>query len=346
MAQRKKRRSAKPAAKRGAQRKLRVHVTHGPTNPPSQRLTPERIAKAAKAHPGILAGIELTHGDGKEALDAALGEAEVLLVASSPDLGDLASRAPRLKWIQSTSAGVEKLVPLVPDGVALTNASGVHGPRGGEYGMVAIFMLNSRVPDFVANKAKARWEQIQTTPVTGKTVVLLGVGSIGEVVARHAKQFGMKVIGVTRGGKKHRFVDRMVTPKQLRKVLPQADFLVSTLPLTPETEGLIGRAELDLLPRHAGVVNLGRAKVIDYDALLDKLHKGELAGAVLDVFDPEPLPPDSPWWSAPNTILSPHCAVDDESDYVARCLDIFFDNLKRFRAGRALRNRVDTRLGY
>jgi len=118
------------------------------------------------------------------------------------------------------------------------------------------------------------------------------------------------------------------------------------LPLTPETNGLIGPAELDLLPKHAGVVNLGRGRVIDYDALRQKLQKGELSGAVLDVFYEEPLPADSPLWSTPNLILSPHCAVDDESVYVERCLDIFFGNLKRFLAGRPLENVVDTRLGY
>ena len=108
----------------------------------------------------------------------------------------------------------------------------------------------------------------------------------------------------------------------------------------------MGRAELDLLPRHAGIVNLGRGRVIDYGVLMEKFRKSELSGAVLDVFYEEPLPADSPLWSTPNLIMSPHCAVDDESVYVERCLDIFFDNLKRFLAGRPLGNVVDTRLGY
>jgi len=290
--------------------------------------------------------VEFTYGDDPASLEASLPSTDVLLLSGNIDLSRLKTRAPKLRWIQSCSAGVEKVAPVIPDDVMLTNASGVHGPRGGEYGITAVLMLNSRVPSFVTNQHAARWEQIHTTPLKGKTLVLLGVGAIGGEVARLAKRFGMRVLGVTRGRKAHRWVDHMYRPKQFAEVLPKADFVLSTLPLTPETNGLIGRAELDLLPRHAGLVNLGRGRVVDYDVVIEKLRKGELSGAVLDVFYEEPLPADSPLWSTPNLIMSPHCAVDDESVYVERCLDIFFDNLKRFLAGRPLNNVVDTRLGY
>ena len=337
---------AKAAKKAATARRLRVHVTHGPTIVESQIVTPERMSRGAKTFPGVLARLDVSYGDGPAALDAGLAEAEVLFLAGTVDLSDLRRRAPRLKWIQSMSAGVEKLAPLIPDGITLTNASGVHGPRGGEYGITGVLMLNSRVPQFVGNQQKARWHQIHTTPLKGKTLLLLGTGAIGGEVARLAKQFGMRVLGVSRSGKKHPSIDRVYRTADLAKALPLADFLLSTLPLTPETKGMLGRRELDLLPPHAGIVNLGRAGVIDYEGLAEKLGKGELAGAVLDVFDPEPLPASSPLWSVPNLILSPHCAVDDEEAYVPRCLDIFFDNAKRMLAGQALRNVVDTRLGY
>ena len=336
---------ARGAGAKGAG-KLRLHITHSATTVESQRLTAARLRAAAKAFPGLLGRLDISYGDGPEALDASLGDTEVLLVAGNVPLPDLARRAPRLRWLQSCSAGVEKLIPFVPAGVTITNASGVHGPRGGEYAMTAILMLNSRVPAFVTNQQHRRWEQLQTTVVAGKTLVLLGVGAIGGVAAKLAKQFGMRVLGVTRSGKPQRNVDRMFKPKDLPKVLPKADFLLGILPLTPQTQGLIGRAELDLLPRHAGVANLGRARVMDYDALAEKLGRGELSGAVLDVFYEEPLPADSPLWSVPNLILSPHCAVDDESVYVARCLEIFLGNLKRYFAGRTLENVVDPKLGY
>ena len=327
-------------------RKLRVHVTHSSSIVESQLVTPARIRAAAKKFPGLLSRVEFVYGDDPASLEESLPETDILLLSGTIDLSGLRARAPKLRWIQSCSAGVEKVVPFIPGDVTLTNASGVHGPRGGEYGMTAVLMLNSRVPSFVTNQQAARWEQIHTTPVAGKTLVLLGVGAIGGEVARLAKRFGMRVLGVTRSGKPHKSVDRMFRTKQLAQVLPKADFVLATLPLTPETNGLVGRAELDLLPKHAGVVNLGRGRVMDYDALIEKLRKGELSGAVLDVFYEEPLPADSPLWSTPNLIMSPHCAVDDESVYVERCLDIFFGNLKRFLTGRPLNNVVDTRLGY
>ncbi|HUK10058.1 MAG TPA: D-2-hydroxyacid dehydrogenase [Stellaceae bacterium] len=336
-----KRKSGRPTAPR-----LRVLVTHHDSTVESQRLTPRRLKTAAKAFPGALANVEFLYGDGPEALDAMLPEADVVLMAGNLDLGDLGTRAPRLRWLQSMSAGVEKIIPMVPPGVALTNASGVHGPRGGEYVFACLLMLNSRVPQFVTNQQQRLWKQIHSTRLKGKTVVIFGVGAIGGEAARLAKRFGMRVIGVTRSGKRHRHVDQVVRPSAIAKVLPEADFVAVTLPLTPETRGLLGRRELDWLPRHAGVVNVGRSRVMDYDVLAEKLRRGELSGAVLEVFDEEPLPETSPLWSVPNLIISPHCGVDDESVYVERCLDIFLDNLRRFKAGRALRNLVDPALGY
>jgi phosphoglycerate dehydrogenase-like enzyme len=184
------------------------------------------------------------------------------------------------------------------------------------------------------------------TPIAGRTVAIVGVGRIGGEVARLARRFGMRVLGVRRSGRPHRWVHRMFTTKGLRVALRQADFVVVTTPLTSDTRGLIGAKELDCLPRHAGLVNLGRGPVVDYDALSAKLWTRELSGAVLDVFHEEPLPPESPLWTTPNVVLSPHCAVDDGRAYVSRCLDIFFDNLRRYLGGRPLRNIVDRTQGY
>jgi phosphoglycerate dehydrogenase-like enzyme len=175
---------------------------------------------------------------------------------------------------------------------------------------------------------------------------MVGVGRIGAEAARLARRLGMRVLGVRRSGKAHPSVHRMFKPARLREAFRQADFVVVTAPLTPETRGLIGAKELDALPKHAGLVNLGRGAVVDYDALMGKLWRKELSGAVLDVFPEEPLPPESPLWSTPNVILSPHCAVDDGRVYAERCIEIFLDNLRRYLAGRPLRNVVDPKLGY
>ena len=325
-------------------RRIRLHIQNDPLSP-NDAVTPPRFAAGARRVPDLRRRLRVTFGVDPPALEEGLREAEILVVAHV-DGRDLATRAPHLRWIQSTSAGVEKLVPLVPPDVVLTNASGVHIPKGGEYAMTALLMLQHGVPHFVTRQRERRWDPIFKTPIAGQTVAIVGVGRIGGEVARLARRFGLRVLGVRRTGRPHRWVHRMFTTRNIRAAFRQADFVVVTTPLTPETRGLIGAKELDALPRHAGLVNLGRGVVVDYDALSAKLRARELSGAVLDVFHEEPLPPESPLWSAPNVILSPHCAVDDGRAYVTRCLDIFFENLRRYVGGRPLRNVVDRHLGY
>jgi phosphoglycerate dehydrogenase-like enzyme len=323
---------------------LRVHIANDPHGNDVFRVSPERFAAAARRHPAPARRLRVTFGEGLTA-DPGLAEAEVLVTGHFPAC-DLRALAPRLRWIQSTNAGVEDVLPVLPSDVVLTNASGVHGPKGAEFVITALLMLNHGLPHFAACQRERRWDPRFTTTIEGKTVVLIGVGAIGAEVARLARRFGLRVLGVRRSGQPHRGVDRMYRPAQLGRVLPEADFLVVTTPLTPESRGLIGRKELDCLPRHAGVVNIGRGAVIDNAALAEKLERGELGGAVLDVVDPEPLPAESPLWATPGLVITPHCAVDDGPRYVPRCLDIFFDNIRRYLAGRPLRNRIDPRRGY
>jgi len=326
------------------ERRIRLHVQNDPLSP-NDAVTPSRFARGASAAPALRRRLRVTFGVDPPALEEGLREAEIL-IAAHVDGRDLATRAPRLRWIQSTSAGVEKLVPHLPPSVVLTNASGVHGPKGGEYAMTALLMLNHGVPHFVTSQRERRWDPLFTSPIAGRTVVVVGVGRIGGEVARLARRFGMKVLGVRRSGRPHPRVHRMFSTKGIRAALRQADFVVVTTPLTSGTRGLIGAKELDCLPRHAGLVNLGRGAVVDYEALAAKLWAKELSGAVLDVFPEEPLPPESPLWATPNLMVSPHCAVDDGVAYVPRCLDIFFDNLRRYIGGRPLRNVVDRTQGY
>jgi phosphoglycerate dehydrogenase-like enzyme len=327
-----------------ADRRIRLHVQNDPLSP-NDAVTPARFAGSARRVPALRRQLRVTFGVDPPALEEGLSEAEVL-IAAHVDGRNLATRAPRLRWIQSTSAGVEKLAPVLPDGILLTNASGVHVPKGGEYGLTALLMLNHGVPHFVTRQRERVWDPLFTTPIAGRTVVIVGVGRIGGEVARLARRMGLRVLGVRRSGRPHRWVHQMFTMRGLRSALRRADFVVVGAPLTGETRGLIGAKELDCLPRGAGLVNLSRGAVVDYDALAAKLWTRELSGAVLDVFPEEPLPPESPLWSTPNVILSPHCAVDDGRVYVDRCLDIFFDNLRRYLRGRPLRNVVDRNLGY
>jgi phosphoglycerate dehydrogenase-like enzyme len=309
------------------------------------RLTPERFRAAAKQFPALRRRITTTFGDYTADHDGELAEAEIVF-AGDLALTDIGKRAPRMRWIHSTSAGIEELVPSIPRGVVLTNNSGVHPGKGGEYVMTSLLLLNHRFPHFVTCQHQARWDPEWSTAIAGKTVVVLGTGAIGSAAARLARRFGMRVLGVSRSGQPRPHLERVYSAKSLRRLLPKADFLVVAVPLTRETYGLVGRAELDLLPRHAGLVNVGRGAVVDNDALAEKLRNGELSGAVLDVFPVEPLPTESILWSTPNLMLSPHCGVDDATAFMEHTLALFLRNVTRYLGGKRLLNIVDLDRGY
>ena len=198
----------------------------------------------------------------------------------------------------------------------------------------------------MTNQHQHRWEQLFSPDITGKTAVVVGLGDLGEAAARAAKKLRLTVIGVRRSLQKNRYADRIVTFKQLDRVLPQADFVVMAVPLTADTRQLLNAKRLKLLRPTAGVINIARGPVIDIAALEAQLRAGQLGGAVLDVVDPEPLPANASLWTTPNLIITPHISCDDGEHYVDITLDLWFDNLKRFIAGRPLQHQVDRRLGY
>ncbi len=318
-----------------------VYVADEPDAGSAHAITQTRIRAAARRHPGVFARVRVVHGPAARDLAAA----EIVLGVAFDPL-TLRADAPKLRWIQSLNAGVEKLAGKLDRSFVLTNASGLHGPKGGEFGLAGMLILNHAVQRFVASQRRRAWEPVFATPIEGKTAVIVGAGALGQAVARQAKRHRMTTIGINTSGKPVPGFDRVVRVRGMAKVLPRADFLVVTLPITPGTEGLIDRRAIGLLPDRCGIVNLGRARVMDYDAMAERLRAGTLAGAVLDVFDPEPLPADSPLWDVPNLIVSPHAGVDDGAVYVERGLDIFADNLRRYLAGRKLRNVVDLDRGY
>jgi phosphoglycerate dehydrogenase-like enzyme len=307
----------------------------------------KRYEAALQRHPDVDPFVQATIGTDEDTFFSAMKTADVLVGWGFPK-EDLGRYAPNLKWIHIWGAGIEHLLPLdwLPKGVALINNRGVHAPKAGEYMVMAILMLNNAIPTIVNNQQRNRWIEIFSTSVAGKTLAVIGVGQMGGTGARRAKSLGMRVLGVRRSGRPHRYVDEMYGPDALHLVLPRADFVLVTTPLTKESLRLLGAGELDLMKRDAGLINMARAQVVDYDALTLKLTRGELGGAVLDVFDPEPLPPESPLWTTPNLIMTPHVASDDALQYMPRTLDLVFDNLRRFLAGRPLRNRVRPKLEY
>jgi phosphoglycerate dehydrogenase-like enzyme len=253
-----------------------------------------------------------------------------------------------LRWVHTTSAGVDGLLPLdwLPRRVPLTNNSGAHGAKAREYMRMAYTMLNNRMPQIIANQQARRWEQLFSPRVAGKTALVIGLGDLGVAAARAAKDLGMHVIGVRRHAQPCRYADSVHTYRSLDRLLPKADYVVLAVPLTEETRNILDRGRLALLKPTAGVINIARAPVVDNDALRERLSAGKLAGAMLDVVEPEPLPANSPFWNTPNLVITPHISCDDGADYVGISLDLWFENLKRYLEGKPLARRVDRRLGY
>ena len=222
----------------------------------------------------------------------------------------------------------------------LTNNRGVHLPKSGEYIAMALAMLNAEIPRIFTAQRERRWDRIFTPVIRGKTLVVIGVGQQRGNAAKQARRMGLHVIGIDRYRRSHRYCDRVVTPEDMADVLPYADFVVVTVPWTKETEKIVGRRELDLLPPRAGLINISRGATVDYVALAEKLSHGELCGAILDVFQPEPLPSDSPLWRTPNLIVTPHVSSDDRDNYIPLTLDLALDNVRRYMNGLPLKNQV------
>lgn len=325
---------------------LHLHLESFRDRPAAFHLTEDDWQAAKKRHPALARRLKVTIGWDGDIIDGALRSAD-FMINSSPPRERLRERAPRLRWIQTTGAGIETLLPLdwLPKDVALTNNSGAHGSKAEDSCTMAITLLNARLPRMMASQQRRAWEPVLTTPVSGKTVVVIGFGDLGQAAGRAAKKLGARVIAVTRSGKARRPADKAVPVSRIDRVLPGADFVVVCAPLTPSTSGLLNRERLNLLKPTASLINIGRESIVDYDALHEMLTRGELAGAVLDVFDAEPLAPESPLWTTPNLIITPHVTCDDPR-YVAPLLDFWFTNFERFLAGKRLKNLVDRTLGY
>ena len=333
--------------------RLRVHF-ESLTSRPVFRITEAQLADAIGRHPDIGARLDVSRGEDLEDLAPALPEIDVLVasefVLSHPafPLRDLARAAPRLKWMHVTNAGIEKLLPLawLPKSMKLTNSAGAHFIKAKEFAAMALLMLNAQLPRIIGNQAQRKWEKVLTPTVAGKTLCVVGVGELGLAFVTEGKRLGLEVIGVRRSGRARAGVDRMYPTAEVGDALSQADFVVVSTPLTADTEGLIGAREFARMRPGVGFVNVARAKVVDYAALQESLRSGHVSGAILDVFHPEPLPAESDLWQTPNLVMMPHVAMDDSENFLARCLDIGFENLARHPQGRRLKNVVNPARGY
>lgn len=287
--------------------------------------------------------------DRKE-MEATLDEIEI---AACQFPYDLLLRARNLRWYQQWGAGADWLLrhPKAAEmDFVLTNASGVHPIPITEHIFALLLALGRGIGRSVRAQMRSEWmgwdEKGRVFELTNKTMVLIGVGAIGERTAQVAVAFGMRVLGVRRNPQVSvPGVEAMVGPDRLLGVLPEADFVVIAAPLTDETRGMIGERELQAMKPTAYIVNIGRGGIIDEGTLIRALEEGWIAGAGLDVFEEEPLPEDSPLWQMENVIVTAHYA-GATPHYDERAMTIFLDNLRRYRAGEPLRNVVDKRLGY
>jgi phosphoglycerate dehydrogenase-like enzyme len=326
---------------------MRIHIQN-PNDDPLFLFSHEQWDAAAARAGDIARGHEVTLGDTDDDFAASMEDAEALVTELGVMMRLFPCRAPRLRLIYVTSAGLEKLAPYdwLPSNVALLNNSGTHSRKAGEFGIMSVLMLANQVPTLVTNQRAGTWRKLWGTTVGGKHLTVIGLGGMGAPIASWGRKFGLHVTGVRTVAAPHPDCDDVVTAAELDRVLPTTNYLALACPLTPATQGLLDRRRLGLLPHGAGVVNIGRGGLVDQDALCDLLDSGHLSGAVLDVFTPEPLPDGHRLWTTPNVIISPHSSVDEPASYNALSLDLFFENLRALRDGLPMPNVFDTARGY
>jgi glyoxylate/hydroxypyruvate reductase A len=269
-------------------------------------------------------------------------EAEILYCWGPPRA--LLAGARRLRWVQCMGAGVERLlVPELPAHVRITRVAGIFGPWMAEYTLAWCLWTTQRMEGFRASQRARRWAPVDPVPLRGHTLCVVGLGDIGRSIARAARALGLQTIGVTRSGRGPREALRVYRTTALRAALTRADFVVLTLPLSDETRGLVGAAELAAMKPTAWLLNLARGPIVDEAALLAALRARRIGGAVLDVFDTEPLPADHPFWGLDNVVVTPHISGPSTPREIG---PIFNDNLRRYVAHRPLRHLVDRARGY
>ncbi|MET3509851.1 D-2-hydroxyacid dehydrogenase [Plantibacter sp. MCCC 1A11337] len=279
-----------------------------------------------------------------------LARAEVAFDFDWQDPAALPQRAPNLKWIQATSAGIGAFMRrtgLDRSGIIATTAGGVHAVPLAEFALTGALFVVKGLPYLQRQQREHRFERYTTRQLAGMRVTVVGVGGMGSNVVRTFDAIGARVTAVGRVGGRYELPQgvELSDVDRLDEVLPTTDVLVLCTALTPETENLISADRIAMLPTHAAVVNISRGQVVDEDALIDALRAGRLGGAALDVFREEPLPADSPLWDLENVLISPHSASTVESEN-ATLTALFIENLARYRAGEPLLNRFDAERGY
>lgn len=279
----------------------------------------------------------------------------VLVLPGSSHADPVFAACPDLRWVQTTSAGIDGIAtePLKRrSDIVVTTSRGVHGDQMAEHTLALVLALTRALPKFLRQQARREWKRQALPDLAGRTLLILGYGTIGERIGELSRAVGLKVIGVRRNAPSARVTDpkhpdglEIVSIADLDRVLARADYVVLTLPRTAETVGLMNRERLTHMKPGSFLVNVGRGGTVDENALLDVLRDGPLEGAALDVFGEEPLPEGSPLWDLPNLIITPHVAAASPR-YFEQVFRVFADNLGRFLEGEPLRHVADPGRGY
>ena len=338
-------------------KKIKIHVKNNhwapgrfPTDAEGEKnftITKSHFDIALEKFPEIKEKVEIFIDWDEENFNSSMSNSDILIAWNFPKL-NLKKIAPNLRWIHCISAGIEHLLPLdwMFDKLILTNNSGVHSKKAGEYGLMSVLMLQNHMPKIITNQKNKKFISLFSNPIVGKTIVVVGTGSLGSSMIKLIAPLGPKIIGVNKKGGMVKGCSKIITTDKIDTVLPEADILYLALPETPETKNLINRKRLDLLKPSCGVVNIGRQSAMDYESLCEKLNKNEIAGAILDVFTHEPIENNSKLWNTPNLIITPHVSSDDNGSYVKTTLELFMKNLKLFISNKDLINKIDKDLCY
>lgn len=274
-----------------------------------------------------------------------------ILITYGEDLNDyIIQQTKQLKWIQVISAGIERVpfIALKKQNIMLTNAKGIHFIPMSEYTMAVILQITRKTSELYQNQLDHKWDRtIRIGEVYGSTLGIIGLGSIGQGIAKLAKAFNMNIIGLNTDGRDVPNVDNVYSYANINEVLTRSDFIIVVVPLTEETNNMIGESELKLMKETAYIINISRGQVVDENALISALKNKTIGGAVLDVFTEEPLPATHEFWSLENCIITPHLSGRSPM-YMERALDIFQYNLERYLLSdfTSMKNIIDLEKGY
>lgn len=276
-----------------------------------------------------------------------IADTEILVPWGWMDISPFFSMATKLRWIQTLSAGVEKIIHpwFVESDIMLTSARGIHGIPVSEHVLAMMLCFTRGLHLNIRNQEKKSWHRPPVDELYEKTVGIVGLGSIGRDIAKKCKAMNMRVVAIKQAMTEELFVDLLLPPQELDRLLELSDYVILAVPLTPATHHLLNAERIGKMKKTAFLVNIARGEVVNEAALIEALKEGRIKGAGLDVFTTEPLPTDHPLWNFPNVIITPHVAALSPY-YLDRAIALVADNVARYLQGREMLNMIDKNKGY